>query len=337
MLIRKIYLKIRLFFYSIRHFLNVFAVTLMSLTLLYLFLNNVFFERIILPEANAQQINNKCDTAINLYNFAQVYYAFNHFSEKNKEIYFEISYEKSVCYLNQNKTKESVNTMLEAITSVQKEYGIFSAETAYFIRKYLIEYYLKNDNIPLAKQEFNNLITIYKKIGYTNNIMSDLICLSGDIYYQQKRYSTAMAFYEKAYSVISTQKNIDYEVFAKIVNRICTYEVQKGNSAEAIDIYKKSIEIFKASGKSQNDLTAIMLMDLGNLYKAGDKNLKPAIQCYEEAIALIKKLPKTSYLKQNIKTYYLILKELYSEDGQFHKVSAIDIELARTRRFSFLF
>lgn len=316
---------------------NVIAVTLMSLTLLYLFLNNVFFERIILPEANTQQINREYKSAINLYNLAYVYYKINHFSEKNKEIYFEIPYEKAVCYLNQNNKKESAASMLEAITSIQKEYGIFSRETAYFIRKYLIDYYLKNDNVMLAKQEFNNLITIYKKVGYTNSIMSDLICLSGDIYYQQRKYAIAMEFYEKAYSIISTQRNIDYEVFAKVVNRICTYEIQKNNTGEAIEIYKKSVEILKTSGKAQNDLTAVMLMDLGNLYTSGDKNTKSAILCYEEAIQLIKKLPKTSYLRQNIKTYYLILKELYSESGQFRKANEVDIELARTRRFSFLF
>ncbi|MFA7657983.1 MAG: hypothetical protein WCY19_00960 [Candidatus Gastranaerophilaceae bacterium] len=337
MLLRKIYLKIWLFLYSIREILNGIVVIAMITTLLYLFLNNFIFEKIILVRADSDQIKRDYDSAINFYNISYFYYNINHFSKNNKEIYLRIPYEISICYLNENKKEQSIEEMLNAITAIQKQYGIFSRETAYFIRKYLIKYYLENNNIRLAKQEFNNLMTIYKIVGYSDSEMSDLICLKGDLYYQQKRYDSAMALYEQAYSAISTQNNIDYEILAKIVDRLCDYEIVNNNTAEAINIYQNSINLLKTSGWRQQELTAKMLLKLGDLYTKENNQTKTAIKCYEEAIGLIKKLPSNNYLKQNISEYLTTLKDLYNQDGQFHKVDEIDLELARKRRFSFLY
>ena len=227
--------------------------------------------------------------------------------------------------------------MLNAITAIQKQYGLVSEETAYFIKKYLIEYYLINNNIALARKEFHNLLTIYKTIGFDNAIIFEMISLHGDLYYQQKEYDEAMTYYEKAYNSLPDIQNVDYDVVVKITDRICENEIKNNNTDKAIEIYIKSIAILKKSKNQQPNLIANMLISLGNVYSLNDEATKDAIKCYEEAIRIIKKLPKTNYQRQNINNYLTILKDLYSNDGDFAKVSEIDLEIARKRRFSFLF
>ena len=311
----------------------------MLLTLFYLFLNSIVFERLLIGKAHNDEANNKYEKAISLYNIAYAYYELNHFSDDNKKIYFEIPYRISMCYLEEGDRERSIEHMLLAITTIQKEYGILSQENGYFIRKYLIEYYLDNNRNYLARQEFDNLLIIYKTVGYNNNEMSDIIRLSGDLYYQQNQYDTAMSFYEKAYKEISVQNQIDYDVFSKIVNRICAYEIANQRMDNAVNIYKSSIEILRSSGSKQNELTATMLLSLASLYSNNEDNQvsKNAIPYYEEAIALIKTLPNTDLLKQDLKTYLETLKDLYTKDSQFHNVQLIEAELTKMQRFSFLY
>lgn len=338
MFYRKLYLKARIFFYSIRKALSSFVIFAIIAVLLYSFLNSFIFKKIIYKEAESMQAHAKYDSAINLYNVAYVYYGLNHFSDDNKELYFGIPYQISLCYLAQKNKPASVETMLKALTGIQTQYGMFSRENSYFIRKYLIAYYLENNRVTLAKREFNNLLIIFKNIGYSGNEMSDIIRISGDIYYQQKRYDTAINFYEQAYKALVAQQDIDYDVFSKLVDRICDYDVINGRQDAAIDMYKSSIQILKNTGKHEDELTAKMLLKLAGLYTSmGNNQITGAINCYEEAIDIIKKLPKTSYMRQNITQYYLILKGLYNQTNQFHKAEDIDVELARRERFGFLY
>ena len=337
MLLRKLYIKIRLYLYSVRKTINKCAVIAMITTLVYLFVNNIFVPRFILAKADLDQINHKYSSAINFYNLSSFYYKINHFSKDNKNIYFKIPYDIAICYLYENKKKESIESMLNSITAIQEQYGIFSSETAYFMRKYLIKYYLDNNQIRLAQQEFKNLIVIYKMINYNYSEMSDLIYLKGDLYYHLKRYDDAMDCYQKAYNILITQQDIDYEIFYKIVDRMCDYKIINRDSIDAIELYKKSVDVLKESGKKQDELTASMLLKLGNLYTKQGSQTKAAIKCYEESIEIIKKLPANNYFKQNINEYLLTLENLYNDDGQFHKVDEINVELSRKRRFSFLY
>lgn len=338
MLVRKIYLKTRLFFYSIRKIVSSFILFAIISVLLYSFINSFVFEKIIFKEAESQQAHAKYDSAITLYNIAYLYYSVDHHSDNNKELYFEIPYQISLCYLAEKNKSKSVEIMLKALTSIQTQYGIFSRENAYFVRKYLIQYYLENNRITLAQREFNNLLLIYKNIGYNGNEMSDIIRISGDIYYQKKQYDTAINFYEQAYKALIAQQDIDYEVFSKIVYRICDYEVVNGRTDAAIDMYKSSIQILENTGKHEDELTAKMLLKLAQLEASqGNVQVTSAITAYEQAIDIIKKLPKTSYLRQNIVSYYQALKTLYNQANQFHKAEDIDVELARRERFGFLY
>jgi len=337
MLLRKLYLKIRLFLYSTRKSSNRLVLIIMITTCLYLFFNSVFFERFILAKASSNQINKNYSSAIAFYNIAYEYYKINHFSQTNKKIYLDISYNISICYLQENNKQKSIESMLNAIIAIQKQYGLVSEETAYFIKKYLIKYYLINNNPSLARNEFHNLLTIYKTIGFNNAIIFEMITLQGDLCYQQEKYDEAMNYYEKAYNSLPDIQDMDYDVFVKITDRICENEIKKNNTDKAIDIYIKSIDILKKSENQQPNLIANMLMSLGNVYSLNDEATKDAIKCYKEAIQIIKKLPKTNYQRQNINSYLTILKDLYSQDGDFAKVSEIDLEIARRRRFSFLF
>jgi len=221
------------------------------------------------------------------------------------------------------------------MAKIQKQYGFSSTENASFIRKYLIEYYFLNNNLPLAKQSFNNLLTIYKKIGYNQDIMADLTRLAGDLYYQEKNYDTANAFYEKSFDIISKQTKMDYEIYTKIVDKMCDYQVKTDNIENAIQLYNDSILILK-DAYNQNEALAATYIKLGNLYNKDDGKTEDSIQCYEQALNIIKTLPRNSYFRRNINTYYLILKELYNNNGQSFKASEIDVELARRRRFEFL-
>lgn len=336
---RKLYLKVRLFLCSIKVSLNRIAVALMITILFYSFVNSFFFKEFIINKADEEKANHKCNNAVIFYNTAYFYYSFNHFSKLNKDIYFELPYKISLCYLEENNKEKSVKTMLNGITSIQKQYGVFSKETAFFIRKYLIEYYLTNNNLSSAKREFNNLLIIYKTIGYDNAIIADLNRLNGDLYYQQENYYEAIAFYKEAYNKIISQKNnIDFLAFAKIVNRICDYEVNKNNNIdEAIELYSNSVSILEKANNKHSDLTADMLIKLGDLYSQDDKTIRNAIICYEKAISIIKHLPVKHYLRKNIKTYLTVLKSLYNQNNQFQKANEIELEITKQKRFSFLF
>lgn len=337
MILRKLYLKTRLFLYSIREILNKIAIVLMIGTLLYLFVDIIVFRAIIIGKADNYEINHKTKEAISFYNIAYPYYKFNHISEENKNIYFELPYKLSMCYLEVNNKKDSVKSMLDGLTSIQTQYGFFSQENSLFMRKYLIKYFLMNKKPDIGRAEFSNLITIYKKIGYRENIIPDLIRLKGDLYYEQGNYDKAMELYELAYNKLIAQQNADYEVLANIVNKLCTYEIKNNNKDNAIDTYSKAIQTLKYSGQKQTPFTAEMLINLGDLYAQDDNATKPAIKCYEEAIEIIKKLPRSNYLRENIKTYLITLQGLYNKSGQYNKVDEIDVELARQRRFAFIY
>lgn len=333
--IRKVYLRIRIFLYSIRRLTNTLIISLMLGTFLYFFINNFVFGRIIMNQANNDELVKKYKSAVTLYNLADFYYTLNHFSDENKELYFQIPYKKALCYMKNGQKKDSINSMLQGITKIQRQYGIFSKETAYFMRKYLIEFYLDNNNYNLANQEFSNLLTIYKTIGYDNNEMADMVRLSGDLAFEAKDYEDAMEFYQRAYNIINKQLDIDDEVFMKITGRIAMYEMQQDKMDLAVNIYTNSIETLKNSKGVQKKVLAQMLVQLGDIYAAEGKT-KDAIKCYEEAVEIIRKLPHVNFMRQNLNMYLTTLKELYDKAGQFHKVREIEIEFARQRRFAFI-
>lgn len=334
-MLRKLYIKARLFLYAERSFLNKVAVIIMITTFSYLLLDSFLFKTIILDKANHEQLNHNYSNAIVFYNIAYVYYSANHLSDENKDIYLELPYKISLCYLSENDKKKSVQSMLNGITSIQKQYGNFSKENAYFIKNYLIDFYIINNDFGLANSEFNNLVTIYKKIGYDESIVTDLIRINGDLYYQQGNYNEAINLYYQAYDKIVAQNNIDYEVFAKIVNRIGDYEAKNSNVDNAIDIYKKALLTLKNAPNKYSYLTADILINLGSLYSANDMSTKDAINYYEQAIDIIKTLPKTNHLKQNVETYLTTLKTLYIKSNQYTKANETDLEITRQRRFSF--
>ena len=337
MVFRKFYLKMRLFLYSIRKIVNKIIIGLMFAVIFYLFLNLFVFNRVILAKANSEVNNKNYKSAITYYNIAYFYYSLNHFSDENKEHYIEIPYKKALCFLYLNDKKESTKSMLEGLTLLQVQYGIFSKETAGFIRKYLIPYYLLNNKYKLAVNEFNNLIIIYKNIGYSANDTSDVICLSGDLYYEQKKYDEAMTLYRKAYNNLLKEKNIDFEVFSKIVTRMADYEAENKRVDKAIEIYQEAIGILTAAGKNQNEYKAEILIQLGDLYYEDDKSIKNATECYAQATNIIKTLPLSNELRQNITKYLLILEELYDKNNQPNKADEIEIQIIKKRRFSSLF
>jgi len=80
-----------------------------------------------------------------------------------------------------------------------------------------------------------------------------------------------------------------------------------------------------------------MLINLGDLYSQDDTTTKKAIKCYEHALKSIKELPRSNDYRENIKTYLVTLQNLYNKDGQSYKADEIDIELARQRRFAFIY
>lgn len=276
----------------------------------YVFLNSFFIEKVLINNADYYKINNKYKNALIIYTPLYYYYKVNHFSDKNLNNYWQIIYKITLCYYAQNDIKKADNVLFHANTEIQNQYGMYSKYTAEFIRKYLLEYLLLTNRTELAQQEFNNLLTIYKKIGYSNNIMYDLTRLSGDIYYQGGKYDEAIAMYEKAYNTIPFQKNVDYEIFAKTVNRICEYEIKKGNTYQALEIYSDSIEILKNISNKKQELTADMLIKFASLNAQNETSIDLAITAYKDAINIINTLPATNYLRQNLTVYKTELQKL---------------------------
>lgn len=337
MILRKLYVKTRLYLYSNRKIINTITVTFMISILAYLFINFFVFERIIFGKAQEDDLSGKYDSAIVFYNIAYPYYKINHFSKQNKEIYLKIPYGLSMCYLKKNDKEKALENIYIGMRSTKKEYGIFSHESATFIRKYLIQYYLANDEVKLAEKEFSNLLQIYKKTGYNNSEIADIARTKGDIYYQQKDYATAVEFYKRAYRASHLGTDTDYEIFSNIINKLCNYEIAIGKTDEAILIYKQALTALKASGERESALSADMLINLGDIYKENDLSIKDAIICYEKAIEIIKQLPHISYLRQNLPAYLKTLKDLYNNNNQQQKARDIDAELLKIQRFSIFF
>src|SRR5574344_2019229 len=130
----------------------------MSMVLFGFFINAFVFERIIVPFANSNLISGNYKVAIQYYDIAQVYYKFFHFTGVNKDIYFEIPYFKAKCFIYTKDKEKAIQSMLGGMTEIQNQYGIFSKESAFFIRKYLIDFYLENHNVRLALSEYDNLL-----------------------------------------------------------------------------------------------------------------------------------------------------------------------------------
>ena len=256
MVVRKVYLKLRLFFYSIRNLANTALVDIMLFVLFAFVLNYVVSDRLIFNQANNDMLSGKYESAANLYNLSYAYYSLIHFTPANKEIYFAIPYKRAICYLKNHEPQKSIDSMSSGLTSIQHQYGVFSTENAEFTRKYLIEYYIDNHKLGLAENEFKNLVKIYKQIGYSQSEMTDMIRLSGDLYYTEGKHDVAIKLYKQAYKAISQEKDIDYEIYAKIVTRIAKYEIQNHDSGNALLIYKDAVTLLRNSGKKQNEITA---------------------------------------------------------------------------------
>lgn len=336
MLYKKLYWSARLFFYSKREVLNKIAVILMITILSYFVINNIFFTKIILGKANYEEIKQNYPKAITFYSIAYKYYGLNHFSENNKHIYFEIPYKISLCYLQEKNKQDSIKSLFEGLKNIQKEYGVYSKENAYFSRMYLIDFYLINNRYNLACKEFTNMIKIYRKVGYGNLEVADTIRIKGDLAYQQKNYDLAIDFYKKAINNFLFINKIDYTIYSRTIDRICNYYIENNNPQEAIKTYASAIDFVKKSNKNEKELRAQMLIKLANLYSLNDKTVKSAILCYEDALLIIDKLPSTTYSKQNINVYLQSLKNLYDLNNEYTKSREIEMELARKRRFSFL-
>lgn len=337
MYLRKLYVRTRLFLYSKRKITNAIVVAIMITILAYLFVNFFIFERLILGKAQESELNGKYNSAITFYNIAYPYYKINHYSQQNKDIYLKIPYELSTCYLNKNNKTKALESIYTGMDSVKKEYGDFSHENANYVRKYLIQYYLENNELKLAKKTFSNLLAIYKKIGCSDAEVADLTRIKGDIYYQQKDYDFAVELYKRAYDASPFDANTDYEIFSKIIYRIGEYEIANGKTEEAISVYRNALTVLKNSGERQSALSADMLLKLGDIYANNDLSVKDAIICYEKAVEIIQKLPHISPLRQNRQAYMTTLRDLYNKDSQYQKANAIDAEILKQRRFSFLF
>ncbi len=337
MLIKKIYLKTRVFLYSKRKIINKITVYAMIFILLYLLLNSFILTKVIINLANQDKANQKYNNALFLYNIAYSYYGLNHFSDENKKIYLKLPYEISFCEYKNNRKKESEEILSKASSRIQKQYGYYSKENAKFKRKFLIKYYLLTNNPKAAKGELFSLFGIYQKVDFDQNVRADLLRIAGDTFFQQKDPLRAIFFYEKAYSIISKQQKIDYEIYTNIINRICEYEIKEKRTDNAIQTYKNTLTFLQKTNNINNESIPVIMINLAALYSKREETTKEAIQYYEEAIKQIEKLPKSSSLKPNLYEYYSDLKSLYIKNNQPHKASKIDVELARRRRFAFLY
>lgn len=309
----------------------------MIASLLLIFLNSFLSAKIIVNKADMEQINHNYKSAVFFYNIAYSYYCLNHFSQENKHLYLKIPYEIALCELKQKNNQKSSKILSVASSKIIKQYGYYSRENADFIREYLVEYSLSTNNINTARQELINSFTIYRKIGFNQNIMADLLRLNGDIFDLQKNYQKAAYLYEKAYSMINREPEIDYEIYTNIIHKMADCEVKQGHIENAIDIYKNTLHILQGSKRNENEAIAKIQLNLGDLYVKNELSYSGAIDAYENTINIVKTLPKTSYLRKNIYTYYEKLKDLYTKNNQSYKATDIDLELARRRRFAFFF
>lgn len=335
MILRKIYIKTRLFFASNLDLISKLIFLTILAVFFFIFLNHYIVGEFLIGKANKAEINEKYDHAINLYNIAYSYYKVNHYGPENQGNYYELPYQIAFCYLQKAENNKANDIMLKASQKIEKEYGVFSKENAEFSRKYLMEFYLISDNYNAANNEFNTLLNIYQKIGYNENEHADMFRIKGDLYVLESDSDNAILFYNKAYEIMLKQKFRDYRIYSKIIQKICDYEVANKDLTDAIDLYKTLIDDMKNTNERQADLIAENSIRLGDIYNSLDE-LRNAISCYEEATRIIKTLPKNSHLQQNFKTYLLTLRDLYNRNGQSNKVGEIDIELARQRRLSFL-
>lgn len=336
MFFRKLYLKIRLYLYSIRDTISQLVILTLAGILLYAFLNGIVINKFILGKAYSEQIKKNYSSAISYYNLAYSYFKIDHYSKENQKMYFEIPYRIALCYLAKNDKQNAIKTMLDEVVTVQGDYGLFSRDSAFFVRKYLIDFYLINNCIGLANREFNNLLFIYKSIGYDDSSLADVDRLLGDLYYQQKDYDNAMISYQKAFESYSKLISIDYEIYVRMVSRMGDYFNKQKQTDLSVKLYQKALELISSTGGENTEYNADLLLKLGDIYIQQDNKVKDAIKCYEQAISIIKGLWGATYNKQNLIQYLTTLKGLYDQDNQYTKSRAVELELARMRRFSFV-
>lgn len=310
MSVRKIFVSITKFLRPIKHNLDKIFIVIVSLCCFYFVLNDLFMERSLLPDANTLMHEKDYKAALGRYNLALFYYKLNHYTNHTKNNYFDVSYKVSVCQYNENQKKKAYENILTTAREIQAQYGFYSKENAYFIKKYLMEFYLENNELVLANNAFRSLLIVESKIGYSNSETADLTRLSGDIYFMAKDVNTALILYNRAYEIISKETKPDYEILMNITNRVAKNKLSLLMTKESIDLYKSSISIVRKAPKKQNEILVNLLVNLGDICAKNDYTVGEAAECYKEAIEITKKLSMKTTAKQNLVEYISTYKKL---------------------------
>lgn len=315
MLGQRIYIKTMKGFQLLRrNFLKIAALAIIFYAF-YWVVNDLFIERSLIPDANNLMQQKNYKSAIKRYKIAAKYYEINHYTLRARKKYCSVTYKITLCLLEQQDSKKAYENIFNTEKHIKWQYGYYSKENAYFIKNYLIDFYLKNENLNLARAAFKNLIIIDKKIGYSNSEMADLMRIAGDIYFKEKNVNAALESYSKAYETILREKNIDYEIFANVTNKICENQIQINMVDDAIKIYQQSIQTVRAAEKKQDFVLVNFLIKLGNIYATNDSTMNSAVLCYEEAISISKKLPQKTLPRQNLENYTAKYKKLSAKNS----------------------
>jgi len=302
---------------------NFFKIVLgfMIFSISYWLVNDLFVERNLLADATNLMQQKNYKVATSRYKLALRYYQINHFTENTKHKYFDVSYKFSICLLKQNFKKEAIQNMLDTESQVRWDYGFYSKDYEYFLRNYLIDFYLQINNINLTKRTFKKIIAINKNLGCNYSEMADLMRVAGDIYFNEKDLKSALNFYNKAYTIITNQKIPDYLILMNITNKICANEVKLGLSDNAIELYENSIEITRQASKPQDLVLSQLLINLGDLYSQNDQTMIDSVNCYEEAIEITKTMPMNTFPRQNLQNYILKYKDLKAKNEFLQKLN----------------
>ncbi len=221
-------------------------------------------------------------------------------------------------------SKRAFENILNTQKDIQWQYGFYSKENAYFIKNYLIDFFIQNGNINLAKTAFRNLVAIDKKIGYDYSELADVTRITGDIYFAQGKIELALTFYNNAYNIISKEKNPDLKILMTITNKICENELKLQMIENVIEIYKHSIKIVRESPQKQETILVNLLINLGNIYSKSDDTMQNALDCYNEAILISKKLSIATTPRQNLENYISSYKKIKVKNDYLKHVENVN-------------
>lgn len=302
----------------LRNFIKPFLKGLLVVALILFlgwFINNAIYGNLIWNNAYRFQLSGEYHAAVNLYNYTVKYLSKTDFIPSNRQKYIEVQYRKAICYLKLNQINLADEAIKEGMYLMMESFGLNSKEYAEYVRMYVVEYYIQKKDFKLASDYLKLAEYLYLKLKTNGNELASINRLYGDLYYALGNEKLAAKYYQNAYRLTNKYKELDIDSVIVISQRIANWYIRHDMPDQAVFVYSKLLDLLQTRNCKDKTKYAYVKWLLASAYAANGRN-ETAIGYFNDAYAVIKKLPEHYYLKKNIDNLREDMVKCYSALGR---------------------